>query len=379
MPVREKTKKLMAHYMPWFEAHPNKKAWGWHWTMNHFKPEKEAKGQREAASKFYPLLGLYDGSDTDVLRCHALLMKMAGINGVIFDWYGPDDFLDYTGINRTTEKMIPILQEAGLQFALCYETQTVPKLLEAGKIPGGDTVKYGQAVMKIAQTRFFNSPAYLRLDNRPVFLVFGNPYYNSEQWNQILGVLPAPPAFFTESDKQDLTAPIGGFDWPQPGKGDFAGEQAAFYKKAAAWTDFVPAAYPRFADIYKEAGIGNSYGHIPDNNGRTYEETLRHALQSSARVVQIATWNDWGEGTQIEPSVEFGYRDLETTQKLRRADGKAAPVYTAQDLRLPVRWVLLRKKYADNPAACAKLAPFFTLVVLGRMKEARSLLARFDR
>jgi len=26
-------------------------------------------------------------------------------------------------------------------------------------------------------------------------------------------------------------------------------------------------------------------------------------------MVQIATWNDWGEGTGIEPTAEFGYRD----------------------------------------------------------------------
>jgi hypothetical protein len=28
-------------------------------------------------------------------------------------------------------------------------------------------------------------------------------------------------------------------------------------------------------------------------------------------IIQIATWNDWGEGTVVEPSREFGYRDLE--------------------------------------------------------------------
>jgi len=51
--------------------------------------------------------------------------------------------------------------------------------------------------------------------------------------------------------------------------------------------------------------------------------------------VQLVTWNDWGEGTQIEPSVEFGYRDLEATQRERRRMTPSFPCIAA-DLRLPL-------------------------------------------
>ena len=60
-------------------------------------------------------------------------------------------------------------------------------------------------------------------------------------------------------------------------------------------------------------------------------------------LIQIATWNDWGEGTVIEPSVEFGYRDLEVIQRLRRQF--VEPEFPCQpaDLRLPLRLYKLRK------------------------------------
>src|SRR5438874_12200987 len=66
---------LMAHYMPWFEAAPERRSWGWHWTMNHFHPERAVGGKPEAASHYFPLLGLYDSSDletTQRLRRHTL-------------------------------------------------------------------------------------------------------------------------------------------------------------------------------------------------------------------------------------------------------------------------------------------------------------------
>ena len=75
----------MAHYMPWFEAKPISPGWGWHWTMNHYHPDQVTDGRREAASRYYPLMGLYDSSDPDALDCHVLLMKLAGLDGVLIE------------------------------------------------------------------------------------------------------------------------------------------------------------------------------------------------------------------------------------------------------------------------------------------------------
>jgi hypothetical protein len=63
---------ILAHYMPWYEAKPASSFWGWHWTMNHFDPEKMTDGRREVASHFYPLIGPYDSGDPHVLEYHLL-------------------------------------------------------------------------------------------------------------------------------------------------------------------------------------------------------------------------------------------------------------------------------------------------------------------
>lgn len=370
---------LLTHYMPWFMSKPHSGQWGWHWTMGHYNPDHQVKGRRDAASHYQPLIGLYDSGDPDALQCQVLLMKLAGIDGAIIDWYGSDDFLDY-GINhRNTQRFISYLEKAGLKFAICWEDQTVPKLIAAKKFPESDAVTYSQRLMQWMQGDFFSSAAYVKIENRPVLLTFGSPYYTDAQWNRIFSVLPQQPLYFTESVRRATTAAVGGFDWPLPAGGTTQAlkEQDGFYIRTKDWPFYITAAFPRFRDMYAEAGVSKSWGAIEDCDGRTYQETLTRALQSKASIVQAVTWNDWGEGTQIEPSVEFGYRDLEVTQKLRRKYLQPSFAHTASDLRLPVEWYLLQKRYANNPAVREKLSAFFSLAASGRLNQAKQLLDKY--
>lgn len=374
---------LMAHYMPWFSNRDVSGQWGWHWTMNHFNPDHQtAGGRRDVAARSYPLIGLYDSGDPDALECQVLLMKLAGIDGVIIDWYGNDSYLDYGINNRNTERLIPLLQAAGLHFAICYEDQTVPKEIAAGIFAASDAVGHGQRLMRWMQQNLFSSPAYLRIGGRPVLLSFGTPYYNDAQWSEIFSVLPTRPLYFTENDRREPTTSVGGFDWVVPGGGTRGAlsEQDSFYYRTHAWPMSIAAAFPRFQDCYKQAGVGASWGSVDDQNGTTYVQTLTRALRSSsAPVVQLVTWNDWGEGTQIEPSVEYGYRDLEATQRLRRQYVEPAFAGRPADLRLPVAWYLLRKRYAGNAAVRAKLAAVPPLILAGQTARANAILTRYEK
>jgi len=370
---------LLAHYLPWYTSKPFRGQWGWHWTMNHFDPDKITGKRRPLASRFYPLIGPYDSGDPDTLQCHAMLLKIAGIDGVIIDWYGKDPFLDYAANNRNAQALVPFLEKAGLKFALCYEDQTVPKEIEGKVFAASEAVAHGQELMRWTEKNYFASPAYLRQDGRPVLLSFGKPYYDDAQWNEIFSVLSVKPLYFTENDRRAATASVGGFDWPAPSGGANGAfrEQDAFYARAKNWPHFIPAAFPRFDDIYAQAGVHASWGKVEDRNGKTYVETLTKALQSKAPLVQLVTWNDWGEGTQIEPSVEFGYRDLEATQQKRRERQAAFP-YRERDLRLPVEWYLARKRLAGNKVAYKSLGAVFALMVSGRADKARALLAKYQ-
>ena len=205
--------------------------------------------------------------------------------------------------------------------------------------------------------------------------MFGDTYYKDAEWNEVFAPLAVKPLLVVENDRRRAPlASAGAFDWPGAQK-----EQDAFYARAEGWPFFIPDAFPRFDDFYKDAGVQPGYPKIDDKIGQTYRQTLARALQSKASIVQIATWNDWGEGTQIEPSVEFGYRDLEATQELRKTYWKTPSLYTSADLRLPVLWYNLRKNSAGDAKVSKALAQVFPLVANGKMDEARRILARYKK
>lgn len=127
-------------------------------------------------------------------------------------------------------------------------------------------------------------------------------------------------------------------------------------------------AYPRFKDWYEEGGQ-TGHADLPDADGATYRETLAQALAQRPVAVQVATWNDWQEGTQIEPSVEVGVRDLHATQTARRRLDPSFP-FTGADLDLPLR--LYRARRAGSDAR--QLDAVAEALRAGRAAEARRLL-----
>jgi hypothetical protein len=58
---------------------------------------------------------------------------------------------------------------------------------------------------------------------------------------------------------------------------------------------------------------------IDKKNGKIYDSTWRYVNNYSGNLplnwAYIETWNDWNEGTEIEPSKEYGYQYLDSTIK----------------------------------------------------------------
>ncbi len=337
-------KLVLAHYMPWFQAKPINANWGWHWTMNYFDPESTEKDGLKIASHFTPLIGPYDSSDPKVIEYQLLTMRLAGIDGVIIDWYGRKDFRDYKAIHESTMLLVEQINRMGMKFVICYEDQVLGPLVESGIIQSSDRVEYVVSDLEWLAANWFSLPAYVKLDGNPVLLSFGLDGLSNNEWSDCIEQSDSEIAYFSEHHKRD--AAIGAFDWPIPSLG--LEQIKRFKREAEQWSESIPAAFPRFVDVYEQADVHPSWGRIEDNDGETFRKSLIEALQSDASIVQLVTWNDWGEGTVIEPSVEFGYRDLETLQELRTqflGDDFSA---SCDDLALPLRLLQLRRRLTDT-------------------------------
>ncbi len=366
---------ILAHYLPWFEAKPHSPSWGWHWTMNAFDPERTAGGKRQIASQYYPLIGPYDSGDPHVLEYHLLLMKLAGIDGVIVDWYGRADFRDYAIVHRNTQLLFDQAGRLGMSFAVCYEDQTIPLLVEAGRIAEADRVQHAADEIDWLARHWFPLKGYVKLDGRPILLSFGQGGLREEEWTQCLGLSRSPAAYFSEHHRR--SSAVGAFDWPVPQEGIAAIER--FEKESRTWARAIPAAYPRFVDIYAEAKVHESWGRIDDQNGITFRTTLEKGLKSGNPLVQIATWNDWGEGTMVEPSVEFGFRDLECVQELRKRHLEPAFAPTADDLKLVHRLLQVRRSKPASSRRTEQADVISSQLATGLIQKARSAIEALER
>lgn len=376
---------LLIHYMPWYQAPPTNPEWGWHWTMNHFAPMRNEDGTwKDFASHYQPLTGLYDSRDEALLEYQVQLMKLSGIDGVIVDWYGMEVFWDYGLLNDATGRLFEIIKKAGLKFAICYEDQTIKHMVENGHIKEADAAAHGQKVMAYMQENWFGDEAYLKVDGRPVLLIFGPQYFkDGKTWTTLFSGLPAQPLFITLDNPLPPTSKAA-YPWPPmwASKGGVLSHDTLlsylvdFYDKAENYPYLVGGAFPGFHDIYKEAGVSEGYGYLDALDGKTFRFTLQQALDHTPDAIQLITWNDYGEGTNIEPALEYEYRYLEMVLEARKATDPGF-AGTNENLRLPFQLYRLRlKAQKEQDAPTLESLQKASLALLqGDVKTAQGILA----
>lgn len=360
-------KKVFVHVMPWFDTKAsNNGVWGVHWKMNSKNPDVIlANGQRDIAAHFYPLIGPYASGDPNVIEYQLLLMKLSGIDGVFIDWPGTQNVYDYKKNLQNSEKMIAQMEKVGLKYSIVYEDQNLNST-------AGDKIEKAKADMTYMQANYFNSNSYEKINNKPALLVFGpQAITNGTDWSNVFSVLSQNPSFFTlwNRTSQGGGTVTGEFGWINQ---DHFTSLNNFYNKAYGGIKMA-SAYPGFKTFYAQGGTGWNTGPtwtIAHNGLTTFTQTLDLALsQSSVNYLQLNTWNDYGEGTMLEPTKEFNYGFLTTLQQ------KLGVASLAQaDLEMVAKLYQLRTEKAGDAAVQKKLDQVFYYMVSLQIGKAKSLL-----
>ena len=354
---------VFAHYMPWFETpETNNGSWGQHWTMANCNPnQKDGDGRRQIASNYYPLIGPYASSDATVLNYHALLMKYSGLEGVMIDWYGTQDKYDYPANLKNTEALVEAIVRVGLKFAIVYEDATLDGLDESSK------VAQAQRDMRYLETNFFKKDNYVKVDGKPLLMIFGpQQVQKPELWTNIFSILSTKPTFvvlngFSHCATNASNANSAGeFLWVNP---------SPDYSKASQYSCYIGGAMPGFDDYYKEGGWGDGYTTYAHEDGALFDRQLSAAKTAGLDMLQVSTWNDFGEGTNIEPTVEYGYRYL---TKLQQFCGVS---YQESHLKLIHRWYELKVQYAGNSGTAKEyLSQAFYYLIALQPDKAEALM-----
>lgn len=328
-PTKTNKMNVYIHYMPWFETpETNGGKWGSHWTMNTCDPNiVDANGRRQIASHYYPITGPYASTDEAILDYQCLLMKYAGADGLMIDWYGTQNANDYPANKRNTEAIVKALTRAGLKFSIVYEDATLAH--------ASDMVTQARLDMSYLAENFFRMDNYVKVkDNRPLLLAFGPQQMKSpKDWFRTFSILYTQPMFISlnghsaGANNEDYQMSQGEFAWVN---------DKPNYAIANRYEMYIAGAMPGFHDYYKEGGAGEGYPTYPHEDGALFQRQLDAAKAANLQWLQISTWNDYGEGTTIEPTEEYGYKYLTALQKFTGVQ------YSQSDLELIYRWYKVR-------------------------------------
>jgi glycoprotein endo-alpha-1,2-mannosidase len=362
---------IYMHYMPWFQSKLVSGYWGSHWKMKNKNPDViDGNGKRQIASHYYPLIGPYDSKDPDVVEYHLLLMKYAGVDAVIIDWYGSHVVNDYkvnlTGSNAIIDK----LDETGIKFAIAYEDFTA-------EVVAAQTTKSAlqaaQADVEYLKANYFSNSQYVNIDEAPLLLTFGPRYFKTpSQWTTIFSSLDKKPKFLPLWNHTQYTGENdrGEFSWVD--FNESLSDLSNFYNRLPHIEIGMGSAYPRFHDFYEEGGTGSSYGYVPYNEGQTLENTLNKAKERGAEHLQLVTWNDFGEGTVIEPTQEDQFECLQMIQEFTGVP------YGVAELQLIHQYYLKKVKYKTDATATQKLQQAFSALTRLEVDKAKSLLSELE-
>ncbi|MEM1423259.1 MAG: hypothetical protein AAGH64_04575 [Planctomycetota bacterium] len=292
--------RLLMHYMPWYTTPEVRGFYGGHWTggeKQHNPTRLNDKGHPDIWSHHNPLIGPYDSADPHAVECHLLQMKLAGIDGVIADWYGIVTLHDYGEIHEATKVLFDQCARLGMEFSVCYEDRTVEELVENNKVPADGIAAHMGETFRWLEENWFAADHYSKVDDgRPLLLNFGPIFVKDPAcWRNALDPLRSDPKFFTLQHLWKDTEADGGFMWVHQTAWEGRTDPAEIKREleriytltSEDRSEIIPSAVPGFHHVYSWDAPHLAY--LDHRDGETLRETLEVSLDGGWPVIQVVT------------------------------------------------------------------------------------------
>jgi Glycosyl hydrolase family 71 len=245
-------------------------------------------------------------SSTDSAQVHRQINDMIsrGINGVVIDWYGTGSSND---IDKATKLVMAEAEtHPGFTFAIMIDQGAIQWYSCKGCSPQQALV----ADLQYIEQTYFPSPAYMKWDGRPVVTNFNIDLSYSVDWNAASAALSTQPQFvFQNNDGFGHVLSDGSYSWVMPTQANYGLNYLdSFYTTGLSFgsEQTVGATYKGFNDTLAPWGSHRVMG---QQCGQTWLQTfseLNSRFDSGKQLpaLQLVTWNDYEEGTEIESGID---------------------------------------------------------------------------
>jgi hypothetical protein len=266
-----------------------------------------------ATTKIYAHLLLWFGesshmnvgySSTDPAQIHRQITDMIsrGIDGVIIDWYGPNNSID----QATQLVMAEAETHPGFTFAIMVDQGAIKWDSCSGCSPQQALISQLQYI----EQTYLPSRAYMTLQGKPMVTNFNIDQSYSINWDEVSQALSTQPAFvFQNNDGFTHVLSEGSYSWVMPTTTDYGMSYlTSFYDTGMPLQtqETIGASYKGFNDTLASWGSDRIMG---QQCGQTWLQTfskinsLYHA-GTQLEALQLVTWNDYEEATEIESGID---------------------------------------------------------------------------
>ncbi len=375
--VGTRSKKVFIHYLPWYNDHIAKQGvpayQGWR-DLEHCLPESIVYSNS-------PLIGEYSQLDEDVLEYHFLSMYAAGIDGLIINLV-PSREYEKVIVMKCLNKLKEMNEQyAGsgfnLKFIISYDEKDPSESVEANFMYVRDSLTNN---LKFNSFYFYDTET-----SKPVLITWDQLY--PELYHPILKELYNDSVIHLVRGDAEFLLSDGNMEWVNyldtvnspVGNTYYWGENYYdnFHRKIAKQDSIVAfkdrnylcmgAVWPGFDDhnapwrdnkpegrwISRNVTEGETLALTFDKlNSLNYIPGALGNIKVEIPWIQVATWNDWPEGTSIEPATSeyYGFTALKTTA-IKTAEFKGTSIDTSR-VRIPYAIYQARKNNQPETALC---------------------------
>ena len=251
----------------------------------------------------------YNSHDANVLRKQVQKAKSMGISGFVVDWYGNRDAFN----DQTYALMQTTAAKQNFKVAMLYDE--TDKEDSATDVALADFAMFRSTYLAADAA---GREAYLTYEGRPVIFIF--PKGNHTNWDRVRAELnkwnPAPILIQENEPGKFPGAFDGYYAWISPGKQGWAADGSNWGEEYL--DHFYSTMTSKYQDKIHVGGIWASFDdskaswglnrNMAANCGQTFKNTSEiwrkyYAPDDPPPFLMIETWNDYEEGSAIEPGI----------------------------------------------------------------------------
>lgn len=345
---------IIAYYLPQYHPTKNNDIW---WGKGFTEWTNVGKAKALFRGHYQPKvpadLGYYDLRLPEVREDQARLAKDAGVGAFCYYhyWFGNGTL----ELERPLEEVLR-LGEPDFPFCMCWANEswhskfwnidgTISKQTLVEQVyPGdGDIKEHFDYVLP-----FFKDNRYLKIDNKPVFVIYRPLGYSQcdhfiQEWNRLARQNGFAGIYFVGysldiKNEYHLIKELGfdavdssrlGHRYPQstilrrlnkcrhmlikkPYIYDYDKIYHSFIGEEELKDDVLPTIIPNWDHTPRSGNGGYVYSNsTPENFRKHLHEVLSVVNSKKNKLCFLKSWNEWGEGNYVEPDLKYGHGYLD--------------------------------------------------------------------